>query len=331
MVLRSDRSAFALAAAALLALGSAALAANDGQIYWTRFDSSPALRRANLDGSGRQTLPVSVAAPWPIVVNPARGKIYWGDLNANVIRQANLDGTGVATLPVGIHVDDPGGLALDPSGRYLYWSDFGDDRICRTDLQTNTTVALITNLSNPAGLAVDAANGQLYWASFYPGRIQRASLNGTGVVDLVTDLNNPRDIALDLAAGRMYWPDLTGDAIYSADLDGSAAALYTSTPRPNGVAIADNHLYWACNSGIGVGDLNGSNTRILISDSSSYGLDVVPEPAGLLVIAAGLLVIRRRQAVSTRCDRRRPPTAPSAPPSPSAARPPAPSSCGPGR
>ena len=281
-------------------LGESSAAADvASKLYWTTFvgGSGSTVQRANLDGSGVETLVTGLNAPWPIEVDPMHGKMYWGDVNTQQIQRANLDGSGVETVAVGVPIDNPAGLAIDAVSQTLYWSDFRYDKICKTDLTTHTTTTLVSGLSNPFGLALDLGAGKVYWADAGAGKIQRVNLDGTGLQDLVTGLSNPRDVDLDLASGKMFWPDLHDRVIYCANLDGSGAGvLLPSVDATFAVAVdpVGRTLYWTSDYGIGRANLDGSDVELdLVPGSSTYGLAVVPEPASALLMF-GLLLTRRR-------------------------------------
>jgi hypothetical protein len=68
------------------------------------------IRRANLDGSGPQTL-VSAGRVLPdVALDLAAGQMYWTDEYSGAIRRANLDGSGPQTLVTGLNF--PFGIAL---------------------------------------------------------------------------------------------------------------------------------------------------------------------------------------------------------------------------
>ena len=76
-----------------------------GKIYWID-SSSESIRRANLDGSGKEEL-VEVDSPYAaeIAVDAVGGKMYWttaGTEGTETIRRANLDGSGEQVVLTGI-------------------------------------------------------------------------------------------------------------------------------------------------------------------------------------------------------------------------------------
>lgn len=77
------------------------------KLYWTEEDR---IKRANLDGTGVETLSVS-GHPRGIAVSAAEGKIYWSNFFPGKVLRANLDGKQVEEL-VASGLDTPWGLAL---------------------------------------------------------------------------------------------------------------------------------------------------------------------------------------------------------------------------
>ena len=55
------------------------------------------------------------------------GKIYWSDRVLDKIQRANLNGSHVEVV-VRHGLDTPDGLAVDSTGRKLYWTDTGTHR-----------------------------------------------------------------------------------------------------------------------------------------------------------------------------------------------------------
>jgi low density lipoprotein receptor-related protein 5/6 len=279
------------------------LAVSEPRLYWTTFTSGETskVQRASLDGTGIEDLITGLDAPWPIEIDPLRRKLFYGDVNREVIERANLDGTGVETIHVGVPIDNPSGLAIDPVNNELYWSDHVYDRIHKTDLDTNvTTVMVSAGLTNPFGLALDLEAGKLYWADTgigSPGKIQRSNLDGTNVEDLVTGLSNPRDVAIDFVGGHFFWPDLDDGAIYRAELDGSdAGAWLTDIGGSDAVAIdpISRRLYWTSDrDGISNIRLDGSDLRVgVVPPLNQFGIAIlVPEPCGEVLCFLALAIV----------------------------------------
>ena len=264
-----------------------AVAVSGGKIYWT--DWEVGIQRANLDGSGVETL-VRAARPNGIAVDSAGGKVYWTDYGANRIRRSNLDGSALEDVVV-TSLDNPYGIALDVAGGKVYWTDAGTEKIQRANLDGSQVEDLVTiGLNNPRGLALDIAGGKMYWTDRHLGTIQRANLDGSEVEDLVTPATPGvsfarRDgLALDVGAGKMYWTNQTLDRIQRANLDGSDIEDVTDdvgAPYEVALDVAAGKMYWTdLNRGIQRANLDGSGAELLVAMG-------IYDPRGIAVDGSG--------------------------------------------
>jgi hypothetical protein len=72
-----------------------------GKMYWIDAGLAPGagvIRRANLDGTGQQTLLSGQPFPVGIALDVAGGMMYWADVRGGATLQSNLDGSGLRTL-----------------------------------------------------------------------------------------------------------------------------------------------------------------------------------------------------------------------------------------
>lgn len=164
--------------------------------------------------------------------------------------RCDLDGSNVETLvQTGRGEDDRRdetrwcvGVAVDPVGGHLYWtqkgpSDAGLGKILRAgvDLPAGEGAAgrgdievLFEGLPEPIDLELDLAEHMLYWTD--RGDPPRGNSVNRAPMDppdgrrppqiLLTHLMEGIGLALDPDDGRMYVTDLAGN-VYAADLDGS--------------------------------------------------------------------------------------------------------------
>ena len=66
-----------------------------------------------------------------------------------------------------------------PTSDYMYWTDWGTNKIQRATLNGTQVEDLIVGLSSPYGIAVDVAGGHIYWTVRFAGSIQRSNLDGS--------------------------------------------------------------------------------------------------------------------------------------------------------
>ena len=117
------------------------------RIYWVEA-SGEAIKRANLDGTGVETLVQTGSGSDPAGIALTASKMYWTDYGTDTIKRANLDGTGVETL-VDSGLAAPSGIAVD--GGKMYWADFGNDTIKRANLDGSVVEVLVRPWLHCAG------------------------------------------------------------------------------------------------------------------------------------------------------------------------------------
>jgi hypothetical protein len=104
-----------------------------GRVFWSNSDPEPetiSFANANNTGGGGNLDLTGAPAPEGITgfsIDPAGGRIYWLDNDTTErIGYASLGGGGGGEVSlVGATLDDPYGLAFDPSIGRLYWGNYG--------------------------------------------------------------------------------------------------------------------------------------------------------------------------------------------------------------
>lgn len=117
------------------------------KVYWTKssYHYGTKIRRANPDGSSRETLVNCQDFPGRIALDLDGGKMYW--IEYTKIWRANLDGTQAETIVTGL--DSPEGIEV--GGGKIYWTD--SFKIQRARLDGSRVRDLITSGSpTPRGL-----------------------------------------------------------------------------------------------------------------------------------------------------------------------------------
>jgi DNA-binding beta-propeller fold protein YncE len=227
-----------------------------GYVYWTNMGvpsvNDGSIERADLDGSNRMTVvPSGVAfTPKQLHLEPMGRKLYWGDREGMRVMRCNLDGSNVETLvQTGQGDADRSdqtrwcvGVAVDPAGGHLYWTqkgpnDAGLGKILRAGLDVpaydtpadrSDIEVLFQGLPEPIDLELDLAARMLYWTD--RGDPPRGNTVNRAPIDamdgrsepeiLLTHLMEGIGIALDPGGDRMFVTDL-GGTVYVAGLDGS--------------------------------------------------------------------------------------------------------------
>jgi hypothetical protein len=241
-------------------------------IYWTdKGDGS--VRRANLDGSGQESLISGLTIPVGLALDLTGGKIYYDDQSSGGSSySANLDGSGPTTLVEGLSAPDQ--IALDVPGSQMYWACGGlssTGGIKRAGLDGSGLTTLVDGLNGARGVDLDVPGGKMYVSEGLQGEgtIRRYNLDGSGEEILITGLPRPSAIALDLPHAKMYFGDQGDDGtVQRANLDGSGQEILVSRPGSGITGIAldlvGGKLYWVDDANIERANLEGTGQETLL-------------------------------------------------------------------
>ena len=211
---------------------------------------------------GRKILVVTFICVSIISVNNAVAaplKLYWTDLNLDLIQRSNLDGSNVETIA---QVPGITYLAVDPNqDRIFYAIGSPTPQIWSMDYEGGDNQLLSTlDVSHYVrGMDFDASSNQLFWSSSdgYTsggGKIRASNADGSNVHDVIdldlvkSKATRPYGMAVDETLGRLFWSNVYENTIEQADLDGSnrMTAATSSNIEPNMIAIdsVTQKLYW---------------------------------------------------------------------------------------
>lgn len=279
--------------------------AGEVKIYYSE-DGTGTIWKADPNGLNAERVITGLPRVYHLDVDIAGGKIYWaGWTGSQAIHRANLDGTNPRSIVE--RLDGPYGIALDRSAGRVYWTNHNGGTVQSslldgTDLRTD-----IDGLRNPHEIAVDVANGKMYWAEQGPGKISRADLDGRNI-ELVVETPGPHGLDLDLLNDKIYWTshtDNTPHMIYRSDLDGQNMTPLRDAPEGSGISLdiegigsmGVGTMYWVESTGrIRRANLDGTMVRTIVDGlATPIGVQFVPEPSTILLVAFGALAVVRRR------------------------------------
>lgn len=105
----------------------------NGKVYWLNEKHTISFANMNNSGGGGD-LDLSGATPpsglTGVAINEAAGQIYWISNDEEKISHANLTGGGGGDFDLGTApIDDPYGLAFDPTSGKIYWANYGNGKV----------------------------------------------------------------------------------------------------------------------------------------------------------------------------------------------------------
>jgi Ca2+-binding RTX toxin-like protein len=276
-----------VALAAALAAGSFAAPVANAQeaIYWTsltQYPGSPVLgtvARANIDGTGVDTVFIPGGRRTPTEVFVGADRIYWigGDGSGTAdISRTDIDGTNTIDEFIG----NIGAQSVTADTSHIFWGTPGlAATIGRANLDvTGIEPTFITGADNVTDVAVNAGN--LFWTNQTGGTIGRANLDGSAPNRNFIDVTGPsQPSGLALNSTHVFWSDCLNGTIGRATLaGGDVDNTFISGVGACDVAVDGAHVYWlrpgVDGGNIGRADLDGDPASVIgafIVDPNAYG------------------------------------------------------------
>lgn len=212
------------------------------KVYWTISNGDRRIMRANLDGTGLETLYTFVGAgakgainPVGLLLDPVGGMMYFTDIDNMRLWSGNLNGGTLATvtdLVGGFLMADPVGIT-SPDGMSLVYT-----RASINEGIYNFPGGLFLSAIKPTGIAADYDNDRYFYIQTGGGAnntLSRVNFDGTGNVHLLTNLNfvnNGGSLYVESETEKIYWSEQgnNANAIKRANFDGTdVETLYTQS------------------------------------------------------------------------------------------------------
>lgn len=169
------------------------------------------------------------------------------------------------------------GMALDTLNMKLYVSDFGANKIYRSNLDGTGFEDFRTGVDQPNGLTIDYQENQIYWDT--SSGIQRADMGNSNLnqkEDFVTgQSNDPDGLDVDLVNRKLYWINYNG-GVWSKNLDGTGQMELLPTVEGGSIKVVGNRIFY--DEFIGSGDI-----RLKSANLDGTGVSTVAVGIGRVV------------------------------------------------
>ncbi|KAK8381292.1 hypothetical protein O3P69_018402 [Scylla paramamosain] len=180
-------------------------------------------------------------------IDAVTGDIFLPDSAAAIIFRVSHNGQ-VATPVVTSAINSVEGIAVDATGRKMYWTDLAMQSVEVSELDGTHRRVLFTGLNRPRAITTHYPSGRLFWTDWdeqYP-RIETADMDGNNRMVLVdTDVAWPNGLTVDWQDLELYWTDAKANVIEAIGLDGlNRRRVITGLPHPYGVSTQGRWLYW---------------------------------------------------------------------------------------
>jgi len=204
-------------------------------LYWCDIDLG-SIYRASINSDGRELVISGLGFPENIAIDWINRKLYWCDSDYDTIEYSNLDGTG-RTVLVNNGLDQPRGMAIDPSSGHIYWSDWGAvPKIEKVKLDgTERQVIINSSLVWPNDLTINYEVSKLCWVDAFLDKIECSNFDGGERTTLYQNVSHPYGITI--YNDMLYWSDWTRRSVETAAISGNNTIPQNVTHgiRPAGI------------------------------------------------------------------------------------------------
>ncbi|XP_022782783.1 low-density lipoprotein receptor-related protein 4-like isoform X2 [Stylophora pistillata] len=225
--------------------------ASRSQIYTLSLDES---------NTSAKLLPMTHQMYYPVALDfdITEDRIYWTESSwPTTISRVFINGSSPETV-ISKGVKYPYGLAVDPVGRNIYWTDraLGKIEVSRMDGSIRKTL-ISRDLDSPRDIIVDLDGGLMYWSDWGTShKIEVAGMDGNNRSTLVKrGLYSPNGLTLDSANKRLYWVDAWFHVLEYYDLERHTITTVLQDRNilwnPFGLTLFEDYIYWT-DSSLGV-------------------------------------------------------------------------------
>ena len=276
------------------------------QIYWTDWGGpDTGVFRANADGTDKQQIvSAEMNSLDGLAIDPIENKLYIG--TTYDLLRCDLDGSNLETIISGGSVFNFYDLKIDVTNRKMYWCEWiegsAEKYIRRANLDGSGVETVYTSSSDvPHGIALNPGEGKLYWAS---DAIYKSNLNGSNRETLLSKFGSGHlDVHdIDFVNEKLYFSIWGTEGIWRSDLDGTNAEFLIDDKTASlQIDPYNDKLYWTSwaegISDIRMANLDGSEVETVctMGYGNSIALNYIPEPATLLMLGVGAVMMRRRK------------------------------------
>ena len=181
-------------------------ATGQSKMYVVQRGTTGAIVRANLDGSGLETIhTLAGGSVFSTKIDPIEGKVYFWDFATKQFHRLPLAGGALETVWMG----DTQQWAFDPAADRMYTECTGLSNICAFDLAAPMTNVRLVSPAAVAALEVDLFQRKIYWADHAATmnrQIRRANLDGSLAENVMsTGTFSPEALVVDGQRQKLYY------------------------------------------------------------------------------------------------------------------------------
>jgi len=212
----------------------------------THLYTEPGAYNVNLVVATSESLEINEITKTIVIRDPsATGvPIYFTD-GAQVYEGLINSQAPIFTPLSGVAAQSSYGMVMDKVNHKLYISDYGADKIYRSNLDGSDFEEFRVGVDSPNGMAIDYQDNQLYWDT--SSGIQRGNIDDSDVnqvEDFVTgQTNDPDGLSIDLVNRKLYWINYNG-GVWVKNLDGTGEAELIPAIEGGSILVVGDKIFY---------------------------------------------------------------------------------------
>jgi sugar lactone lactonase YvrE len=242
------------------------IAVDSTNVYWA---GGANVERVNFSGLVQADVFAGVNKPNSVVASA--GTVY-AAYQPGSIFSIPTDGGVPALIAAGLGA--PQGMAINPSGSALCWSEWANSSIVSMSVDGGVRVSIASGVAAPA-VAVSAADNAYWWDSFF-GHVDTAPLDAGAVQPVAVgypSIQYGTAVAVDSANVYFTWEGSVdggptdGEVLKVPFVGGTVTTLASGRSRMAGITVAGGTVYWADSAGILSVPAGGGTVSTVASDT----------------------------------------------------------------
>lgn len=112
--------------------------------------------------------------------------------------------------------------------------------IVALDFNKGTIHPVVSNLTRAVAIDIHFSLGYIFWSDYEEQKIKRANLDGTNITVLQNDIGSCFGLAVEWRSSRLYWTDEASNTLSVSDLEGNNTRILISLSlgeRSGGIAL----------------------------------------------------------------------------------------------
>ena len=113
------------------------------------------------------------------------------------------------------------------------------DAIVALDFDNVTSYQIITGISRAVAVDVHFTLGYIFWSDVNEKKIKRSCIDGANVTTINNNVGVCDGLAVEWKSSHLYWTDTTNNAISISDMEGNNTRILVSASldEPRGIVL----------------------------------------------------------------------------------------------